>query len=433
MTTPRAGHLPAAARRFLQWDTNPAAFDITMPFPVPNAMGPDQARAMINALLDNHETLRSRYTYGPAAAWEILPPSGGEIDDARIDLRTVDSSAVADADVGALIATQTKVNEGRLDLAAGRVVTAALFTRPAHGNILLLTVHHVACDAVALWILWGDMAAYVSQWESGADIALEPESTTASDWAAFLTQYATTRAGELDYWLATSDPEPSRTARPATPDPVYLDAVIEGPLAQRLFEELPAAFDATYTRVMLVALGLAIEDVLGVPRPIQVQKHGRYARLRPGTDLGRTVGWLSDDYPWLLSAAAGSHAARMRHAMTEFPESPEDFMLLRWYHPELSERFLTFGNPKFYFNFVGELGGYVPDSRSRDMARLDKFDLAILLGGYRQDGVRRVHYSAHSPAGGLGADRVNAIVGQWLSILETVDTGIAAAQAAPGE
>ncbi|KQY37344.1 MULTISPECIES: condensation domain-containing protein [Nocardia] len=431
MTTLRPGRLPAAAKRFLMWDKSPAAFGITMPIPVPTAMGPDDARGLINALMDTHETLRSRYTYGPTAAWEILPASGGDIDDTRIDVRTVDISEVAAAEFGDLIARETAVNEGRLGLESGRVVTAALCTRPAHGNILLLTVHHVACDAVALWIVWGDAASYVSQWESGADdIALEPESTTTSEWATFLEEYSRTRLGELDYWFSTSDPEPSRISRPDTPEPVYIDAMIDGALADRLFEELPAAFDSTYTRVMLIAFGLAVEDVLGVPRPIQVQKHGRYARLRPGTDLGRTVGWLSDDYPWLPATLAGSHAARMRHAMDRYPQAPEDFLLLRWYNPDLTEKFSSFNNPKFYFNFVGELGGYVPTARSRDMARLGTFDLAMLLGGYRQDGVQRVHYSVHSPAGGLGADQANEIVRQWLSILETVETGIGSAHAA---
>lgn len=428
--TPRAGHLPAAAKRFLQWDTAPEAFGITMPFPVPNTMGRTEIQHMVNALIDTHETLRSRYTYGPEAAWEILPPSGGEIDDTRIDVRVVDISAVPDAEFGALIERETAVNNGRLDLESGRVVTAALFARPENGNILLLTVHHVACDAVALWILWGDMTTYVQQWESGTAIALEPESTTCSEWVRFLEEYSRTRTGEVDYWLAASDPEPRRGERASTPEAAYIDGVIEGALAERIFDELPAAFDATYTRVMLIALGLAIEDVLGAPRPVQVQKHGRYARLRPGTDLGRTIGWFADDYPWLMPSIAGSHAARMRHADAEYPEHPEDFTLLRWYNSDLAEQFTAFNPPKFYFNFVGELGGYVPDSRSRDMARLTMFDLAVLLGGYRQDGVSRVHYSVHSPAGALGPELANAIVAQWLSILETVDTSAGAVHGA---
>ncbi|GAB0106953.1 hypothetical protein JMUB6875_59430 [Nocardia sp. JMUB6875] len=431
MTSTRAGHLPAAAKRFLMWDTEPAAFGITMPFPVPNSMDADTARAMITALVDNHETLRGRYTYGPDARWEIFPSA--DSDESRPELRTLDISAVDDADLGALIERETAAANQRLDPASGRVVTATLCTRPAHGNLLLLTVHHVACDAVALWILWGDMTTYVRQWESGEPIALEPERTTASEWAEFLEKYSETRTGELDYWLATSDSEPSEPVRAHPPEPVYLDGVIEDPLAERIFEELPAAFGATYTRILLVAFGLAIEDVLGVPRPIQVQKHGRYARLRPGADLGRTIGWLSDDYPWLLSPTVGSTAARIRHANAEYPATPEDFTLLRWYNGATSRHFHTFRNPKFYFNFVGELGGYVPASRSRDMARLTTFDLSVLLGGYRSDGVRRVHYSVHAPTGGLGAERAEQIVAQWRSILGTVDTSVESVHGADSE
>lgn len=419
MTTHRAGHLPAAAKRFLMWDPNPSILGVTMPFPTPNAMPPDRVRAMLIALADNHETLRGRYSYGMDAAWEILPPS--DIEEPAIDFRTVDIEDVPGAEIGALIERETVAANARLDPPSGRIISATLFTRVADGNILLLTVHHVACDAVALWILWGDMATYVQQWESGAPIELLPESTTCSDWATFLTEHSKTRAGEADYWFSTSDSEPYSPDRPDSPDPVYLDGVIDGELSARLFDELPAAYDATHTRIMLVALGLAVEDVLGVPRPIQVQKHGRYARLRPGTDLGRTVGWLSDDYPWLLAAIPGSHGERLRHAIAEYPASPEDFTLLRWYNADLAEQFLTFNHPKYYFNFVGDIGGYVPGSRSRELARMTVFDLSMLLGGYREDGVRKVHYSVHSPRGGIGEKRVNEIVTQWLSILESVE------------
>ncbi|WP_330185046.1 condensation domain-containing protein [Nocardia sp. NBC_01503] len=421
MTTLRPGRLTAAAKKFLMWDPNPAVFGITIPCPVPVSMGLDDARGLINALIDTHESLRSRYSYGLDATVFIEPESRGEIDTARVDVREVDIEQVAGDAIPQIMEVETAKSNLRLDPTTGKIVTAALLTRSTDVNILLLTVHHIAIDGVAMWVMWEDVATYARQWEAGEEISLPREPITGSEWAAFLDEYSLTRTGDLDYWMAASDIEPHIETRPATPESAYLDEVIDGALAVRLLDELPAALGASYTRILLVALGLAIEDVTGVARPIQVQKHGRYSRLRPGTDLSRTVAWLSDDYPWLVRPVAGSHGERMRDAIANYPANPEDFTLLFWHHPDSWSRMVEFNVPKFYFNFLGDVGVWIPGAHSREQARLTVFDLSMFLGASENDGVRAVHYSVHSPTGGIGLDRVKEIVTRWISILETVE------------
>lgn len=421
MTELRPGRLTAAAKRFLVWDSNPDVFGITIPCPVPVAMTVDDARAMVNAIIDNHESLRSRYSYGEAAACLIEGESGGVVDLERVDVRQVDIEGLAPDKLVALMEEEGAKNNLRLNPAAGKIVTAVLFTRSYDVSILLLTAHHIAIDGVAMWVLWDDVATYTAQWAAGEPISLQPEATTGSEWATFLDELAPSRAGELDYWLASTDSEPNLPVREATPAAAHVDGVIDGALAERLFTALPAAFDATYTRILLVALGLAIEDVTGVARPIQVQKHGRYSRLRPGTDLARTVAWLSDDYPWLVRPFDGDLAARLRDAIAGYPEHPEDFTLLCWHHPDSWPEFVKFNFPKFYFNFLGDLGVWIPDAHSREQARLTMFDLSMFLGASKPEGTDQVHYSVHSPEGALGAARVDAIVTRWREILETVE------------
>lgn len=87
MTALRPGRLTAAAKRFLVWDSNPDVFGITIPCPVPVAMSLDDARAMVNAIIDNHESLRSRYSYGETPGCLIEAASGGIVDLERIDVR----------------------------------------------------------------------------------------------------------------------------------------------------------------------------------------------------------------------------------------------------------------------------------------------------------------------------------------------------------
>ncbi|RMI28381.1 condensation domain-containing protein [Nocardia stercoris] len=425
--TARPARLTAAAKKFLMWDPNPALFGITIPCPVPVRMDLDEARRMITTIMDTHESLRGRYSYGMDATLEIEPESGGVVDPDRVDVRAVDIEGMDPGALVALLEQESEANNLRLDPPNGRNVTAVLFTRSTDVNILLLTVHHVAIDGVAMWVLWDDVATYTRQWEAGEPVALQPESTTGAEWAEFLEDYAPSRAGELDYWLAASDSEPNLLERAPSPAAVHVDGVIEGPLAELLLDELPAALEATYTRILLVALGLAIEDVTGTARPIQVQKHGRYSRLRPGTDLSRTVAWLSDDYPWLVRPATGSAGARMRAAIAEYPRHPEDFTLLCWHHPQSWPHFMTFNFPKFYFNFLGDVGVWIPDAHSREQARLTVFDLSMFLGASENEGQRRVHYSVHSPDGGLGAERVHEIVDRWREILATAGAGETAA------
>ncbi|MGX1811731.1 condensation domain-containing protein [Nocardia sp. NPDC055321] len=419
----RPGRLTAAAKKFLTWDANPGVFGITIPCPVPVSMGADDGRKLLGALIDNHESLRSRYTYGDEAACLIDTEIGAETDSDRIDLRLVDIDDVGPDEIAGVIAEETAKSNLRIDPPTGKIVTAALLTRSFDVNILLLTIHHIAIDGVAMWVMWDDVATYVRQWEAGEAISLTPEPITGSEWATFLDELAPTRAGELESWLAASDSEPNLLERAAEPASAHRDGVIEGAVAARLLDTLPGAFDASYTRILLVALGLAIEDVLGVPRSIQVQKHGRYSRLRPGTDLSRTVAWLSDDYPWLVRPAPGDHGARLRDAIARFPAHPEDFTLLFWHDPGNWPHVARFNFPKYYFNFLGDVGVWIPGAHSAEQARLTVFDMSMFLGTSELDGVRSVHYSVHSPTGGIGIERVNEIVAQWLSILATVEAG----------
>ncbi|MEU1204731.1 condensation domain-containing protein [Nocardia sp. NPDC005825] len=421
MTDLRPGRLTAAAKKFLTWDENPAVFGVTIPCPVPVGMGLEDARKLINTLIDTHESLRSRYSYGENAFCEIEPESGGVIDPARVDVRAIDIEDLDAEALTTLIQEQSAAANLRLDPTAGKIVTAVLLTRSFDVNILLFTAHHIAIDGISMWVLWEDIATYARQWAAGEEIALPPEPITGSEWAEFLDEYAKTRVGERDYWLAASDIEPTTLDRPATPKSAHFDGVIDGALAQRLLVELPAALGASYTRILLVTLGLAIEDATGVARPITVQKHGRYSRLRPGTDLSRTVAWISDDYPWLLRPATGTLGDRLHDALDGYPTHPEDFTLLRWHHPESWSHFLTFNSPKFYFNFLGDVGVWIPDAHSREQARLKMFDMSLFLGTSKPEGVEQVHYSVHSPDGGIGADRMRAIVTRWLTILESVE------------
>ncbi|QLY30484.1 hypothetical protein H0264_36120 [Nocardia huaxiensis] len=420
MSDLRPGRLTAAAKKFLTWDANPAVFGITIPCPVPVAMRLEDAQRLVNALIDNHEALRSRYSYGENAGCLIEPESGGELDPARLDVRTVDIEGLEPDALVALMEEESIKNNMRLDPPAGKIVTAVLLTRSYDVSILLLTAHHIAIDGVAMWVLWDDVATYVRQWEAGEPISLPPEAITGSEWAEFLDELAPSRAGELDYWLSATDSEPNVFSREVTPESVHLDGVIDGAAAQRLLVDLPAAYEASYTRILLVTLGLAIEDVTGVARSIQVQKHGRYSRLRPGTDLARTVAWLSDDYPWLLRPVPGTLETRLRDAIATYPAHPEDFTLLCWHHPESWPRFMTFNFPKFYFNFLGDVGVWIPGAHSREQARLTMFDMSLFLGTSKPEGVEQVHYSVHSPDGGLGAERVREIVDRWREIIETV-------------
>ncbi|MYR21679.1 AMP-binding protein, partial [Streptomyces sp. SID6137] len=177
---------------------------------------------------------------------------------------------------------------------------------------LFLTAHHLAVDSVSWRVLLTGLAEAYRQAAAGERPRSEPEHTAFADWARELTDLV--RAGALDddlpYWTREA-------AQPRTPLPVDLPGTplagsvhtvrtrVDRATTEALLRRVPTAYRTQVNDVLLSALGRVLADWTGTDRvTVALEGHGREEDLAEGTDLSRTVGWFTTQYPVTLTPAA---------------------------------------------------------------------------------------------------------------------------------
>ena len=340
-------------------------FNQTMVLRAPAAAEADAADvvAVLQALLDHHAMLRLRADDG-AGGWALTVPETGAVD-ARDCLLTVDELT----DAAVLCA------RARLDPAAGRMVSALWAPRTAE---LALVVHHLVVDGVSWRILLEDLNVAWIQHRGGQPIALAPVGTSFQRWAHLLDTHADLpEVGEhASTWQRILD----TPALLAAPDPVsdtyavagHHTAELDTETTRRLLGAIPAAFHAGLQDILLIAYAQAWAELLGsggAPIGIDVESHGRDDDVAPGLDLSRTVGWFTAKYPVALAVpppgtpeALGRTVKAAKEQLRALPDGLS-YGLLRYLRPESG---VSGPDPVIGFNYLGRLGGAVPEAEPAD-------------------------------------------------------------------
>ncbi|WP_433206343.1 amino acid adenylation domain-containing protein [Dactylosporangium sp. CS-047395] len=363
---------------------------------LPAGLTDPQLGNVIQGLLDRHDVLRARLT--PAGLHIPAPGTVRATDLVRTG--PIDAEAAAD----------------RLDPAAGIMLQAV-----RDGDRLLLVIHHSVVDGVSWRILLADLA------DSADPAQPDPRpGTSFREWAAGLA--SADAAEQREYWqsvVGVEDEAPlgDRAVDPgrdtvATARTVTVDA--DAGL-------LSGAGRATAQDRLLAALALALtrrggrDSVL-----VELEGHGREEQLVPGSDVSRTVGWFTTEYPVRLTPGTGGPAAALRAVREQLRAVPDNgarFGLLDLDGPR----------PQVTFNYLGRLGG--TDAENRDwepigglggaadpaMPLARTLDInASVVGG-------RLTATLSYPAGVIGEEAVRVIAADWfaaLAELSTVDAGL---------
>ncbi|KDN22573.1 condensation domain-containing protein, partial [Amycolatopsis rifamycinica] len=257
----------------------PLGYDITGPLDVPAL---EQA---LTEVVRRHEILRTAFrSTGGTPHQVVLPPVPVSVPvvDLTAPGRTADEVArLADEEAGT-----------PFDLVAGRVIRARLLRLADRRHRLLITVHHLACDASSVGVLGRELEAQYRAALAGAD-RREPELPMQyADFAEW--QQDTLDGPELDrllaYWTDRLAGMPTRhlpTDHPRPPVQSYRGAALtfELPLApvQRL-EELGRAEGATLFSVLLAAFAVLLrahagEDEVVVGTPVSGRERPELAGL----------------------------------------------------------------------------------------------------------------------------------------------------------
>jgi amino acid adenylation domain-containing protein/non-ribosomal peptide synthase protein (TIGR01720 family) len=304
---------------------NPNHFNQSVLLSARGRLDPAALQAALAELLRHHDALRLRFASHDGRMRQEFGGLPSRPVAEIVDLRDA-------AEPEAAMEGQAQAVQRSLDLAAGRVVAAALFRLP-EGDRLLLVAHHLVVDAVSWRILLDDLCAALAALGEGRAPVLPPKTHSFGEWAEHQARVAASPAlvGERAHWesvcagqLAVATGKLRRRRSVAV-------ALRDDPVARLL------AQGASVEPALLTAFAVALAaEFGGGPVVVTLEGHGREA-IVDGLDVGRTVGWFTSFYPvrLALDGRCGAAAlAEVERALAAVPNRGLGFGILAELAPE---------------------------------------------------------------------------------------------------
>ncbi|MEV3967520.1 amino acid adenylation domain-containing protein [Streptomyces sp. NPDC050698] len=285
----------------------------------------DAVRAA-NAVVAAHPALRLRLDTAHGV-WTLRTESARGITVVRPD--TTDATAVANEAAG------------QLDPESGEMIAFAWLES---SHTLVVTVHHLAVDAVSWLILLDDLAAALR----GEDLA--PPTTSYAEYAEAQTLRSAQDTRGLGRWI-TALQAPGLLPAPGAlrETTVALDPEV----SEHLTRTAPAALGVGLTELLCGALRTALTRIQPSPTDlaIDLERHGRVPVLEEH-DYSRTVGWFTSIAPLRLTPHTDPVAAAREVAERQPDEAGHvAYGRLRYLNPQTAP--LLTARPQVLFNYLG--------------------------------------------------------------------------------
>ncbi|MFB7280851.1 amino acid adenylation domain-containing protein [Streptomyces hydrogenans] len=426
----------------------------------PAGLTATRLRALLQALLDRHDALRTRLTRDGAWRLDVLPrgavDAAGRI--ARIDASELDAGRLAER-----VRAEADAARRRLAPGEGNMVQAVWFDAgPGRPGRLLLMVNHLVVDGVSWRILLEDLGTGVAPRSEAPDAA----PVSFAEWGRRLADEARGRSAELPFWQGLLE-----GAGPLLPGAELLPArdvegakrtvtrVLPADRTEPLLTRVPARLGVGVNAVLLGALSTAAghwrtdsgpgdgpsggpADGDGVPFLVDVEGHGR-EEIAGGLDLSATVGWFTSMFPVRLPGLPGDPEGAVRVVdgqLGSMPDKGLGFGLLRHLHPEAGPVLGALPRAQILFNYLGRFDrpddtdwGLVPEAGAVGGGGDPGMPLTHLLevsAIVHDRGARpELHVTWAYPEALLERARVEELADAWCAALETLTTSTAE----PGE
>ncbi|MER5983199.1 amino acid adenylation domain-containing protein [Streptomyces sp. NPDC001787] len=285
----RSGALPLSSGQRRLWfldRLNPGSREWVAPLilRLPADTSVDTLQSALTALGARHEALRTRYPDEGGEPRQVIGAAG------PVELRVVDTTR------DGLAARFEEQFARGFDLATGPLWRVLLARVPGEEHVLLVTMHHIACDGWSTVVLERELRELCDARLSGREAVLPAPGVQYADYASWQSARQTEEftAGELAHWrtaLAGIAPLelPTDRPRPAERDPrgAVVPVRVEPELAARV-EELGRRHGATPFMTLLTAFASVLARQSGQwDVPVGTPVAGRTR-----SELANTVGFF---------------------------------------------------------------------------------------------------------------------------------------------
>jgi amino acid adenylation domain-containing protein/non-ribosomal peptide synthase protein (TIGR01720 family) len=364
----------------------------------------EHLRAAAHHLVAQHDALRMRFARN-GSDWEQRNAGLGGSKEvfSQIDLTAVKEPL----ERSVLEAAAARLQES-LDLTAGPLLRATLFTRRGSQR-LLVVVHHLVVDGVSWRVLFEDLLASYHQSRRGHRVGAPPKTTSFQEWAVRLREYTRSNslAADRAYWRQVGSHPLARLpvdGETGENDIASMDTAsisLDESETKALLQEVPGVYRTQIDEVLLTALGWTLARWTGDPGVlVELEGHGREP-LFDDVDLSRTTGWFTSRFPLRLEidalAEPGEALKSVKEQVRRVPGRGLGYGILRYLGDDAALRDeLASVRPELSFNYLGRLDEALPEAapvsiapesvgstRSRSGRRLFLIDVNGAVAGGR--------------------------------------------------
>lgn len=312
---------------------------------IPPAMPVENIKEAVQALLEQHDVLRSRFIKDGDGQYQqvLLPAETHEVTDIYI--------VADDAD----LKQDTAIVQGSLHLENGPVFRCRMYVD--QNNIplrLLLVAHHLVIDGISWRILLDDLYALLR-----GTGPLPAKTTSYRKWVETAAAMFIPDA-EKDYWkkLAGTEGHTILPANNLVSATVSHTAILDKEYTAALLHEISSVYNTSINDILLTALYLTISEWNGQEQfLVDLESHGREAIAQ--TDVSRTVGWFTAIYPVRLYPAEEkdiiSLLKHIKELLRAVPGNGLGFGQLRYgKDPVIREMLQKIPVADILFNYLGQ-------------------------------------------------------------------------------
>lgn len=318
----------------------------------------------IGSLVSHHDALRMVYKEEPQG-WTQYNADASEIH-YKIDFHDLRG----ESDELSSLKQISDELQSSFDISSGVLFHVGHF-RLSDGDRLVLIVHHLVIDGVSWRILLEDLSTLYLSYQSGTSVSLPSKTDSFKRWSSLQKDFAKSTAMQLErpYWDAVSKAGVSQLPSDyAVSDTASnLDKrngfVLDASFTDKLQTQVHHVYKTEINDLLLTGLGLAIQEVFGVSRSaVKMEGHGR-EEIIEGVDIGRTVGWFTSVYPFILDVSSNLAVVSVKESLRKIPNKGIGYGILNY----LDAPFESSLVPSIQFNYLGDFGSNAGGSQDEVM------------------------------------------------------------------